>query len=76
MAEYREFTSKEKTWLKEFEKVMKKAPDTLFLFAGEGVTVYAKNDNNERYMSDSDGVDSYATSVIISTKMECDGGAY
>ena len=73
---YIEFTTKEKAWLKEFDKVMRKAPDTLFMFVGEGVVVYAKDENNERYMSEYGGMDSNATGFSIQTKMECDGGGY
>jgi len=72
---YREFTSKEEVWINEFEKLMKKAPDTLFLFVGEGVSLYPLNEKGERYMN-RDSVDSSCPHKIIITKMQCDGGAY
>lgn len=75
MKEYRKFTAKESTWIKEFEKVMKKAPNTLFLFVGSGISVFTKDENNERYMN-GDSVDSQANHVGITTKMEYDGGDY
>lgn len=72
---YREFTEEEKKWIKSFQRVMKKAPTTLFMFVGSGsVVVYSKDENNERYMTESGSVDGYATNEIIRTKMICDGG--
>lgn len=77
--EYRKFTSKEEKWLKEFSAIMKKAPNTLFMFIGPSIMVYPKDENNERYMhmrSGSLSVDGDATSCAITTKMEFDGGDY
>jgi hypothetical protein len=75
---YREFTKEETDWLKSFKRVMKKAPKTLFMFVGSGVTVYAKDENNNRYMArmDNKSVDSDATAEYIETKMDYDGGDY
>jgi len=74
--EYREFTDKELKWLRSFERIMKKAPDTLFMFVGAGFTIYAKDENNNRYMADNGAVDCLANSLSIATEMECDGGDY
>lgn len=79
MKKYREFTETEEKWLKSFQRVMKKAPDTLFMFVGQGVTVYALDENQDRYMvhrSGSLAVDDYATNCIILTKIDFDGGDY
>lgn len=73
---YRTFTTKEKSWIAKFEKVMSQAPDSLLLFVGEGVTVYTTGENNERHMDDTGSVDSKATHINIRTKMQYDGGAY
>ena len=75
---YREFTEKENKWLNSFKKIMKKAPKTLFMFVGPSITVYAKDENNNRYMSriDNKSVDSDATAEWIDTNMDFDGGDY
>lgn len=68
--EYRPFTEKERKWIDEFKKVMKKAPVTLFLFAGDGtLVVYAGH-----VMNDSGSVDGYNTNELIRTPMVVDGG--
>lgn len=74
--EYRQFTDNELKWIKSFERVMKKAPDTLFLFIGAGNTVFAKDEANNRYITEAGGMDGYATSVDIQTPMDCDGGDF
>lgn len=74
MKTYRDFTSKEEKWIKDFEKVMAKAPDSLFMFVGSGSVVIYPLTKEGRYMSYHGGVDPYATSVTVSTKMDCDGG--
>lgn len=73
--EYREFSEKENRWIKSFEKVMKKAPGSLFMFVGAGVTIYPKDENNQRYMNNN-SMDGCATSATIITLMDCDGGDY
>jgi hypothetical protein len=72
---YREFTEKEKKWLNSFQRVMKKAPNTLFMFVGPSVTIYTKDENNNRYM-DAHSVDGFATSEQIFTDIDYDGGDY
>ena len=76
---YRQFTASELKWIKSFERVMEKAPDTLFMFVGDSFTVFTKDENNARYMAASNGgvaVDGEALSVSIKTKIEYDGGDY
>lgn len=74
---YRQLTQEEKKWIESFKRVMKKAPDTLFLFAGSGtVDIYAKDENNKRYMTKDGSVDQDAPGENASSKIESDGGAY
>ena len=74
---YREFTEKELKWIKSFEKVMKEAPETLFMFVGGSyyVNIFSKDESNCRYMNGS-SVDSNAPLISIETKMEVDGGDF
>jgi hypothetical protein len=73
--EYRDFTDKERRWLKKFVNVMDEAPDTLFMFCGAGsLIVYTKDDENIRYTLGHGGVDDGAPSMEIRTDMETDGG--
>jgi hypothetical protein len=71
---YRKFTKKELEWVKEFEKVMKKAPKTLFMFVAGGVLIGTKDENNERYIRPSGSMDNGGNWINITTKMEVDGG--
>ena len=73
---YRNFTEKELKWLKSFDKVMKKAPGTLFMFVGNGIAIYAKDENNNRYMTGMGGVDCSATQWVTVTDIDNDGGDY
>ena len=73
---YRKYTEEELKWINSFKRVMKKAPSTLFLFVGAGVTVFPKDEHNDRYMTEFGGVDGEADGIDISTKMDCDGGDY
>lgn len=71
--DYRKLTEKEEKWIKSFERVMGKAPDTLFMFVGAGaVLIIPKDENNDRYMVGG-GMDG-TPAIHIPTKMECDGG--
>jgi hypothetical protein len=73
--EYREFTDEERKWIKSFKRVMKKAPDSLFMFVGSGaVVIYTKDEHGRRYMNSYGSVDGDAPDVQILTDMECDGG--
>lgn len=74
MIKYREFTEDELKWIKSFQRVMKKAPETIFMFVGTGVTIYPLDENNNRYMTEFGGVDGYANGIGIDTPMENDGG--
>lgn len=76
MKQYREFTKDESKWLRSFERVMKKAPDTLFMFVGNGIQVYPLDENGNRYMGDSGGVDGSCPHEGICTNMQTDGGDY
>jgi len=70
MTKHREFTKREEEWIKDFGKVMRKAPRSLFMFVGSGdVVVYAG-----RVMNEHKSVDQYNTNRVIKTNMECDGG--
>lgn len=71
---YREFTEEEMKWIKSFERIMKKAPTSLFLFVGPGIVIHAK-ENGQRPMNGG-VVDTISTSYDISTPMEFDGGDY
>lgn len=71
---YREFTKKEEAWIKDFQKLMIKAPDTLLMFVGSGtLLLYPLDQNGNRYM-EGYSVDGYCTNHQIKTKLECDGG--
>jgi hypothetical protein len=75
MAEYRDFTEEELKWIKSFQRVMKKAPKSLFLFAGDGLlVVYTRSEESKRYMTEYGGVDGYAPNKHIPTQMDVDGG--
>lgn len=76
MKYYRDFTTKENKWITRFEKVMKNAPDTLFMFVGAGIVIYPKKNNNERYMTEYGNVDDNAKNRGIFTLIEFDGGDY
>jgi hypothetical protein len=72
----REFTEDELKWLKSLNRVMKKAPDTLFMFVGAGQVIYPKDENNNRYQSDIGGVLGCDEYFMVDTPMEMDGGDY
>ena len=78
---YREFTEAEEKWLRSLQRVMKKAPETLFMFIGSGsMVIYPLKDDGSRYMTgdrgddNTGGVDGDFTSMSIINQMECDGG--
>lgn len=75
--EYRYFTNEELKWINSFQKIMKKAPDTLFMFVGGSyfINIFSKDENNCRYMNGS-SVDGKAPCISIETDMECDGGDF
>lgn len=75
--EYREFTKEEEKWIKSLERVMKKAPKTLFMFCGGSngtMYVMTKDEENERYTVESRGMDSNAPCKVIDCGCEVDGG--
>ena len=73
---YRELTKKEEKWIDEFEKIMAKAPKTLLLFVGPSISIYAKDENNQRYMTEHGSMDQNAPGEEIKTDMDFDGGDY
>lgn len=76
MKEYREYTELELGWIEAFRKLMAKAPDTLFLFVGSGITIFPLDKTGHRYMGDFGGVDGNANGEGIATKIDYDGGDY
>jgi len=72
--DYREFTEEETKWLNSFQRVMKRAPETLFMFVAGGILVGTLDENNERYLAEVNAMDSKANWVSVPTKMEVDGG--
>ncbi len=75
--EYRDYSKEELAWIKSLERVMAKAPNTLFMFVGGSngtMVIYPKNEDNERYMNAEGAVDGNAPSTHISSKCEMDGG--
>ena len=73
--EYREFTDSELKWIRSFERVMKKAPKSLFMFVGAGINIHPLDYDNNRYMK-GDSVDNLSPIIGITTPMNCDGGDY
>jgi hypothetical protein len=73
---YRQFTEKELKWINQFKKIMLKAPNTLFMFVGSGITILVKDENNNRYLAENSGgaMDGMAPNIHISTSLEADGG--
>ena len=76
MTQYRQFTDQELQWIRSFERVMKKAPDSLFLFVGVDIAVYSKDENNQRYVTSAGAIDDNAPNVTILSSIEYDGGDY
>ncbi len=73
----RDFTEKELAWLNKFEKIMSQAPDSLFMFIGEGFTVYVTDEDKKRFIvKGTGGVDSTVTARSIKTNIQYDGGGY
>lgn len=73
--EYRDFTESELKWIKSLQRVMKKAPRGLFMFVGDSVTILPMDENRERYITDSRGMDNCdGKGIHISTPMVTDGG--
>ena len=68
---YRQFTKDDEKWIRSFERVMKKAPEHLFMFVGAGITIYP-----ERVMGANNSVDQNGPSISIQTPMDCDGGDF
>ena len=72
---YREFSNKELVWIRKFERLMKHAPESIFMFVGSGsVVIYATDESGKIYMKPTGGVDDDADSISVSTPMLCDGG--
>lgn len=67
----REFSEADLKWIKEFQKVMKKAPKHLFMFVGNGIQIYS-----ERRMNAEMSVDQNVPNINVTTPMETDGGDY
>ena len=74
--EYREFTKEEISWAKELQKVINKAPSTLFLFMSGGLKVIPLDENNDRYVVSGGSMDANAPMIHILNKnnMDMDGG--
>ena len=73
--EYRDFTEEEVKWIKSLKRVMKKAPDTLFMFLGSGsMVIYPLDENNQRYLTNDGSIDGLATNDHVNSPMEMDGG--
>jgi hypothetical protein len=75
--EYREFTKEEEKWIRSLERVMKKAPNTLFMFCGGSygsMYIMTKDENNQRYLAPGGAMDSKTTLTEISCGCEVDGG--
>lgn len=75
--EYRRITEEEKKWVKKFEKVMKLAPSTLFMFVGGSyghVWIIPKDEKNERYLDRERMDPNHPDMICIFTNMDCDGG--
>ena len=54
---------------------MAKAPNTLFYFNGSGShVIYAKDENNNRYLRDGGFVDDKADACSVSSDIDSDGG--
>lgn len=75
MKEYRNFTEKELKWVRSLERIMKKAPNTLFMFVGTGINIHVKDSDNKRYMN-GDSVDNTSPAISVFTEMDTDGGDY
>lgn len=74
---YRDFTESELKWIKSLQRVMDKAPNTLFLFVGGSygdAWVMPMDNNNQRYMNDRGYVDGEAPRKDIPSPMAMDGG--
>lgn len=74
--EYRKFTPDELKWIRSLERVMKKAPNTLFIFIAGGMFIFCKDEFNERYMTESGSMDADAPCQTISSEIEMDGGDF
>ena len=75
--EYREFSEEEEKWIRSFQRVMKKAPSSLFFFIASGTPiVFTTDENGNRYVSSNKSMDQDAPSVLIITDMDCDGGDF
>lgn len=73
--EYRDFTEKELKWIKSLQRLMKKAPSSLFMFVGDGITILPLDEHGERYLTEFGGMDSCDNNEIsIQTPMDYDGG--
>jgi len=69
MDNYREFTEEEIKWIKSFRRVMKKAPNSLILFAGGYLAICPLDENNKRYEDNTGGMDGMVRTENIHTKM-------
>lgn len=77
MSEYREFTEEELKWIKSFQRVMQKAPSSLFLFCEDiNVFIIAMDANNRPIMTERGAYDSEASRISIKTPMYHDGGGF
>ena len=74
MKKYRDFTELELKWINSFERVMKKAPNTLFLFAAGGINILTLDKNGNRYIGENRSMDQMGPLITIETKMQVDGG--
>lgn len=76
MKKYREFTQDELKWIRSLERVMKKVPDTLFMFIAGGIFIFCKDEYNERYITESGSMDADASCQTIFSEIEMDGGDF
>jgi len=76
MKKYREFTQDELKWIRSLERVMKKAPDTLFMFIAGGMFIFCKDEYNKRYMTETGSMDANALCQTIDSEIDMDGGDF
>lgn len=72
----REYTEEEKKWIGRLKRVMKDAPETLFMFVGGSsfeLVVMPKDENGERYLNGY-GMAQTHNLIHIESPIEMDGG--
>ncbi|MEM6342557.1 MAG: hypothetical protein AAF927_01710 [Bacteroidota bacterium] len=77
MKDYRQFTESELKWVKRLQRVMKDAPESLFMFIGAGeMCIYTKSSEGERYVESNLSMDQNAPSEHVISEIDMDGGDY